>query len=619
MLGISFIFCVLIIRLGVVQIINGKNLQLRAEEQWTRDLPLVAERGKIVDSTGSALAVSYTTYNIYSRGRQITQPVECAKILADLLDENFDTVYAKVLNNTVSEVLIKSQVDKQVADKIIEKDLKGIFLSENIKRYYPYGDLLTQIIGFTTSDNQGQAGIELYYDNLLKGIDGMSMVQSDLKGNELENSLRYYVPAVKGMDIQLTIDSKIQLIVETVLNKVMEEQKAKSVSCIVMDPNSFEILAMSTKPSFDLNNVPRDDISNLMEIVKNKTVVDIYEPGSTFKILTMAATLEEKTASLDSGFYCNGACQVDGERIKCWKSIGHGSQNLTDGLCNSCNCVFVDLALRLGKDKFYQYLEKFGFGSTTGIEISGESAGIIMNKQSAKNVDLARMGFGQAVAVTLLQQICAISSVVNGGTLYQPQLIKQINNYDGSVYYKSDLTPVRTVVSTQTSQKINTMLEEVVSKTGKYTFIPGYEVGGKTGTTQKYENGKINGKYIASFVGTYPVKNPQYVILLAVDEPGTGQYYGSIVASPYAKEIFKQIFDYKNISPEHDVEDSDNNKIVEMPNLIGQSLTNAIKTLVGLGLDYELDGEGGVVVGQFPLSGVSINQGNTVVLNISDT
>lgn len=592
---------------------------MRAEEQWTRDLPLVAERGKITDSTGSSLAVSYTTYNVYTRARQIAQPVEVSKYLSQVLDIEYNKVYDKVINNTVSEVLIKAQVEKEIAEKIIEKEIKGVFLSENIKRYYPYGDLLTQIIGFTTNDNQGQAGIELYYDNLLKGIDGMSMVQSDLKGTELENSLRYYVPPVKGMDIQLTIDSKIQLIVETVLKKVIEEQKAKSVSCIVMDPNNFEILAMSTKPSFDLNNVPRDNISNLMEIVKNKTVVDVYEPGSTFKILTMASTLEEKTASLDSGFYCNGACQVDGERIKCWKSIGHGSQNLTDGLCNSCNCVFVDLALRLGKDRFYEYLQKYGFGVPTGIDIAGESGGIIMNKATAKNVDLARMGFGQAVAVTLLQQICAISSVVNGGTLYQPQLIKQITNSEGKVYFKSDLTPVRNVVSKATSERINIMLEEVVSKPGKYTFIPGYEVGGKTGTTQKYADGKISGTYIASFVGTYPVKNPKYVILLAVDEPGTGQYYGSIVASPYAKEIFNGIFEYKNIAPEHEVEGAIVNKTVEMPDLIGKSLTQASKILLSLGLDYELDGEGGIVKNQFPLSGEMINQGNTVMLSLSDT
>lgn len=587
---------------------------MRAEEQWTRDLPLIAERGKILDTTGSSLAVSYTTYNIYTRARQIDNPVETAKFLSSTLGLKCDLVYDKVLNNLSSEILIKSQVEKDIAYQIIEKDIKGVYLSENIKRYYPYGNLATQILGFTTVDNQGQAGIELFYDNYLKGVDGFSMVQSDLTGAELENTLRSYVPAVKGMDITLTIDSKIQLIVERVLEKLMIEQKAKSVSCIIMNPNNFEILAMSTKPSFDLNNVPRDNISTLMETVKNKNVVDVYEPGSTFKILTMATTLEEKTASLDSGFYCGGACSVDGERIKCWKSIGHGSQNLTDGLCNSCNCVFVDLALRLGKDKFYEYLYKYGFGSTTGIEIAGESGGIIMNKKTAKNVDLARMGFGQAVAVTPLQQICAISAVVNGGILYQPQLIKQINNFDSSNFYQSSLTHVRRVVSEQTSQQINIMLEEVVSKTGKYTFIPGYEVGGKTGTTQKYENGKISGTYIASFVGTFPVKNPEYVILLAVDEPGTGQYYGSVVASPYAKEILSGIFEYKNIQPQHQVDGAIINASVEMPDLIGKSLTDACDTLIKLGLNYEIAGEGGVVLSQLPLSNITINKFSTVVL-----
>ncbi len=611
---ISFIFCLLGLRLGVVQIINGKTLQQKAESQWTRDLPLVAERGKIYDATGSSLAVSYTTYNVYTRAKQIKDAVKVSKTLSEILNIDYMTVYDKAIYNAVSEVLIASQIEVELAEKILESELEGVFLSENIKRYYPYGDLLTQIIGFTTIDNQGQAGIELFYDNYLKGVNGYSLVQSDLRGVELDNTLRSYIPSIPGNNITLTIDSKIQLIVERTLEKLMIEQKAKGVSCIVMNPNNGDILAMSNKPSFDLNEVPRDNISTLMETVKNKCVVDVYEPGSTFKILTMASTLENKTASLNSGFYCGGSCVVDGEKIKCWKSVGHGSQDLTDGLCNSCNCVFVDLALRLGLDKFYECLKNYGFGEITDIEVSGESGGILMNKNNVKNVDLARMGFGQAVAVTPIQLISAISAVVNGGTLYKPQIIKNIKDFNGNVVYEYPTTPKRRVVSKETSDIINMMLEETVSKPGKYTFVPGYEVGGKTGTTQKYENGKISGKYISSFIGTYPASKPEYIVLVIVDEPGNGQYYGSVVASPYAKEIFSGIFEYKNIKPEHDEQAELNVKEVEMPNFVGMSLSEAIIKLNEISLQYEIMGDGGIVVEQLPPAGTRILNTTTVIL-----
>ena len=612
---VSFIFCVLLIRLGVVQLIDGAWLQSKAQDQWTRDLPLKAERGKIYDSTGSSLAVSYTTYNIYTRAREIENPKETATYLSNLLGLTYQSVYNKVTNKNQSEFLIKMQVEEELARDIIDKNIKGVYLSQNTKRYYPYGDLLTQILGFTTIDNIGQAGIELYYNDLLKGTDGKSLVQADITGQELENTLSYYIPSIPGCDITLTIDAKIQLIVEQALNKVMEEQQAKSTTAIIMKANTGEIVAMSTKPSFDLNDVPRNDPSVLLENVKNKAVVDVYEPGSTFKILTMAATLEENTANDNSRFYCGGSTTVDGERIKCWRSIGHGSQTLSEGLANSCNCVFVDLALRLGTDTFYNYFSAFGLGQKTGIEISGESAGIIMNKDSAKRVDLARMGFGQAIAVTPLQLITAVCSAVNGGTLYEPYLIKQIVSPDGKIIEENYATPVRQVVSASTSKTLNAMLEGVVSKTGKYTFVPGYEIGGKTGTSQKYENGSIaRGKYVSSFIGTYPASNPEYVLLLLVDEPGTGAYYGSVVASPYAKEIFSGMFEYLNIEPDDPTLASAEVATVTMPDLINKTLTEAVTTLVSLGLNYEIDGEGLTITNQLPPAGTKVKVTDTVVI-----
>lgn len=612
---VSFIFCVLLIRLGVVQLINGTWLQSKAADQWTRDLPLKAERGKIYDITGSSLAVSYTTYNVYTRAREIDKPEETATFLSSILGLNYTSVYNKVTNRNASEYLIKMQVEEEIAKEIIDKNLPGVYLSQNTKRYYPYGDLLTQILGFTTIDNVGQAGIELYYNDILKGTDGKSLVQADITGEELENTLSYYIPSIPGYDITLTIDAKIQLIVEQALNKVMVEQQAKSATAIVMKANTGEIVAMSTKPSFDLNDVPRDNPSELLENVKNKAVVDVYEPGSTFKILTMAATLEESKANENSRFYCGGSTTVDGQRIKCWRSIGHGSQTLSEGLANSCNCVFVDLALRLGLDTFYNYFFSFGLGQKTGIEISGESSGIIMNKSTAKRVDLARMGFGQAIAVTPLQLITAVCAAVNGGTLYKPYLIDKIVSPDGVTVEESAVTPVRQVVSKQTSATLNAMLEGVVSKTGKYTFVPGYEIGGKTGTSQKYENGTIaRGKYVSSFIGTYPASSPEYVLILMVDEPGTGAYYGSVVASPYAKEIFAGMFDYLNIKPDDPALASAEVATVTMPDLINKTLTEAVTTLVSLGLSYEIDGEGLTITNQLPPAGTKVKVTDIVII-----
>lgn len=613
---ISFIFCLLAVKLSVVQLINGNWLQAKATDQWTRDLPLAPERGKIFDITGSTLAVSYTTYNIYTRGREIKKPEEVAKAFEELLEINYNVALEKVNNKNISEVLIKMQVEKEIANKLMEKDFSGVYFAENTKRYYPYGDLLTQILGFTSIDNKGQAGIEAYYDEMLKGISGKSLVQSDLQGKELDNTLRYYLPAISGMDISLTIDSKIQLIVERALEKLMLEQKPKGASCIVMKAKTGEIVASSCKPSFDLNNVPRDDVSSLMETIKNKTIVDVYEPGSTFKVLTMAMSLESGKAHLEDGFYCPGYRIVDGQRIKCWKSVGHGAQDLTDGLCNSCNCVFMDLASRLGTKRYYEFARKFGFGSQTGIEFYGESGGILMNEQSVKNVDLARMGFGQAIAMTQLQLITAICGVVNGGNLMQPYFVKEIKSPEGEIVFSASPVVKNRIVSEETSKKLNVMLEEVVSKTARLSFVPGYQIGGKTGTTQKYYNNAVaQGKYISSFIGTYPANDPEYVLLVAVDEPGTGAYYGSVVASPYAKETFSGMFDYLDIKPvnlEEDLKKLERN--IEMPYVEGMSLTEAYTLLNSLGLVIEVQGDGGLIKQQLPPVGTMMFKGENIIL-----
>ena len=605
--------CALGVRLFIVQIINGKDMQVRALDQWTRDLSLVAPRGTIYDSTGDTLAVSYTTYNVYVRGREVADAEATARALADILDLNYENTLTKVKNKNISESLLKMQVEGDVAEEIYSLSLSGVYLSENVGRYYVYGDLMTQLLGFTSIDNVGQSGIEAYFNDYLKGDDGYSYVQSDLQGKEIGGNLRYYVSGVAGDDITLTVDSKIQIMLEEVLEKAFEEQKAKSVTGIVMKPKTGEVLAISTKPSFDLNEVPRDDLSALFSMSRMSAVTDSYEPGSTFKILTVAMALEAGVTSLDDTFYCPGYRIVDGQRIKCWKTTGHGNQTLAEAFANSCNCCFMDLALRLGVDKFYSYLEKFGLGEKTDITISGESAGILMDKKNVKTVDLARMGFGHAIAVTPIQLLSIVCGIVNGGVYHTPTVVSEIKDVYGNTTFMPQIIEKR-IVSSETSEIINSFLKLTTNKTGDYTFVEGYNIGGKTGTAQKYnENGQIaQGKYISSFIGTYPADDPEYIIMIIVDEPSAGAYYGSIVASPYGREFYEKIFTYYNIP-----KDDPSAKRVEvvMPNVVGMGLSNALAELKLLGLYAEVDGDGTIVTSQLPPAGTVCYEGETILIS----
>ena len=600
-LVISFIFCALVVRLFVLQIINGKSLQLRATDQWTRDLKIIAPRGDILDRTGATLAVSYTTYNLYVRAREVKSATTVANHLSAILGLDFDQVYKKIQTKNVSEVLIKQGIESDVAEKIYQQNLPGVYLAENVARYYPNGNLATQLIGFTSIDNVGQTGVEAYYNEHLKGQDGYSYVQSDLQGKEIGGSLRYYVQAQPGQDLILSVDSKMQLILENALSTIMVEQKAKNASGMILQAKTGQILAISSKPSFDLNNVPRDDLEKLFDQSKMKLVTDIYEPGSTFKILTVAAALEEGLTSLEDTFYCPGYRVIDGVKIKCWKTIGHGSQNLIEAFGNSCNCCFMDLALRLGVEKFYFYMQKFGIGSKTGVDIAGESSGMLMQKSSVKRVDLARMGFGHAIAMTPIQLMTAVCSIISGSKITP------------SVVYNSSPQSGQSLLSQSATTTVNQLLEFAENKTGAYTFVEGYNVGGKTGTAQKYkESGGIDqGKYISSFIGTYPADAPEYLLFIMVDEPGAGVYYGSLVAAPYGKTVFTQLFEYL------DEEKQDPSKVVRqvsMPNLVGKSLADGLIELKKLGLECEIEGDGGVVSEQLPPEGTLLDEGSTILL-----
>ncbi len=596
-----------------MQLVARKDLQSRAAEQWYRDLPLAAPRGKILDSNGSVLADNREVYSVYVRPNAVTDKQAVAAALSGHLNLVYDKLLEKISSSRVSEITVKRAVEKNVAEAIRAQNLDGVYFTLDSKRYYPASNYLSQILGFTNIDNVGQNGLEGYYDEYLKGVNGFAYTATDIKGHELENNVTKYVPAIPGCDLTLSLDMGIQSFAETAVSNAIADHNAKGAYMLVMDCNTGGILAMASAPGFDLNEPPRDDLNMLNALSKNKMIVDVYEPGSTFKIFTTATALENGSVSENDRFFCGGARQVDGQRIKCWRSIGHGSQDLGEGVKNSCNCVFMDLALRLGTDKLYDGIRNFGFGSKTNVDFYGESRGILMQQSAVKTVDLARIGFGQAVAVTPLQLVTAVSAAVNGGTLYEPYFVSQVTDYGGKLIYEREPKEVRKAISSSTSVKLRNMLEKVVSEGGGHKAgVAGYRVGGKTGTAQKYENGHIaQGKYVSSFVGFAPVENPRYVVAMIVDEPGGYMYYGSLVAAPYAGEVFKKIFDYTALAPSQIEAPAE---LVNMPDVLGISPDEAAKRLSECGLIFESDGDGKTVTSCVPIPGTQIPKGDVVLI-----
>ena len=610
----AFSFLVVLIKLFVVQVVSSRTLQQRAFSQWTRDLTIGGKRGEIFDCNGNVIVSSYNTYSVFVRANVVTQPDLVADVLSEKLNIDRGIILEKVNKKGVSESLIKTQVDVDIAKDILSQNLDGVYLTEVGSRFYPYNDMLTSVLGFTDIDNIGQAGLERYYNQFLTGVDGLTFVESTITGKEISNATTSFISGDKGCDIYLTIDVNIQQLLESICKKAMIEQQALGVNAIVMDASSGEIKAMVTAPSFDLNNPPRDDIEELFSLSKNCNIVDVYEPGSTFKLFTLAAALSENVTNENEIFYDPGYRIVDGQKIKCWRTRGHGSETLVEGLCNSCNSVFMDLGLRLGKEKLYSYLTRFGFGQTTGIDYAGESSGIVMNMDLVKNVDLARISFGQAVAVTPLQMIRGVCAVLTG-TLYQPRFIKAIVTPDGMTKQMSSI-PVEKVLDDEISVRITKIMESVVSTKGLYSFVEGYRIGGKTGTAQKYEDGHIaNGKYVSSFIGCYPVDKPQYVLLFCVNEPSAGAYYGSVVAAPYGKQFFSGLFGYLGIRPTNLTEDMIRMMAnIEVPNLVGMSVTMAVSLLKKLKLEYEIDGEGDYISWQSVATGEKLFEGAIIEL-----
>lgn len=605
-------FIIVIIDIFCIMVVLGPERLEVAVQQWTRTSTITANRGQIVDCNGKVLATTGAVYKILLWPKNITSGSEerVARELSDALDLDFDYVYKCATNKTRSEFVIKRQVDSKTVSNVRSLKLSGVGIANDSKRYYPYGTLLSQVIGFTTRDNVGQSGLELKYDKYLTGSDGKLISETDSSGNPLAYGYTQYEDPIDGAKVMLTVDQVFQSYLENALEEALSVNNASSAQGIILDVNTGAIKAISTKPDYDPNDPPRNDLEQLAELSRNRLVTDVYEPGSTFKILTLAAAIDSGNADLNSTFFCNGGYIVNGERIKCWKHAGHGSQDLTKATENSCNCCFMQLALRMGVSEFYDYLYAFGLGQKTGDIFDGESSGIVTNEKYVTENDLARIGFGQSVAVTPIQLAAAVSAAVNGGYLYSPYIVEQVVSSDGTVIEQADPSPVRQVISGETSATVRQILQSVVDNgTGRNAKIEGYYVGGKTGTAQKYdEYGRVSaGSYICSFIGFAPADDPQYLCLILVDEPHVGSIFGSTVAAPFVRRVLSEILPYSGIQPSHLSE------TVTVPNVLGLTTEEANKELAKVGLIgfFECADE---VTLQLPAAGETVVKGSSVLL-----
>ena len=620
------IFCALFLTLGArlfqLQVLQAEELQLRAQAQWTSESTIQPTRGRILDRNGAVLAQSATAYTLSVSPRQVKNAEALAQVIAPIIDGDAASIAEKASDKSRGGVTLKRQLSREAAQEIkslMAQDaasqacvLDGLYLEEESKRYYPMGDLACQILGLTTIDGVGQAGLEQSLDSYLSGKAGRVLEEIDGKGRELSYSASEYIAAVEGGSVTLTIDASIQSFAEKAAREAMSVNNAKAVRVLVMQPQTGEILAMVNKPDYNLNEPPRNDVSLLTELMRNRCITDAYEPGSTFKILTSAAALDSGVVSPGEGFYCSGSVHVDGGRIRCWGDP-HGAESFAQALQNSCNPVFVEMGLRLGVESFYDYMEAFGLGSATGVDMRGEAQGILIPEESCKRVDIARIGFGQSVAVTPIQLLTACSAAVNGGRLLKPYIVKEIRDGSGEVIQAGSTQVRGNPISEGTSAVMRQLLEGVVSEGGgKNAAIDGYRIGGKTGTAQLYVDGVVStDKHIGSFLGFAPMDDPQLAVLVIVEEADVAVDFGSVTAAPYARDILEQSLMYLGIAPEIEGEPLQE---VQVPDVTGMQLSDAQAAVREAGLDCVSDGEDGLVKRQLPAAGAKMTEGSLMML-----
>ncbi|MGI6751341.1 MAG: penicillin-binding transpeptidase domain-containing protein [Anaerovoracaceae bacterium] len=642
------VLCVaLTFRIGWIQIIKSDYYSQMAVERQTQDTPIAAARGIIYDRNGKELAISATSHTVWAWPKNVKSAKtseegqkkldKAVDALSEILEMEKEEV-RDLLTQQKSLIKVAKYVNKEKADLIREKQLSGISIAEDVKRYYPEGAFAAHILGSTTDDNRGLAGIELKYDNYLSGLPGRWIKNTDVAGKSLTYGVEKYFKAEDGLSVMLTIDEVIQHYVEKSLVQVQKNTKAKRVICVAMNPKTAEVLAMAAIPEYDPNNprVPLDQalaeemeemsgeekVRIWNEMWRNPIVSDTYEPGSTFKLITTAAALDDGVTNPSEGFHCSGTYKVADRLLKCWRfPNAHGSETLTQAVQNSCNPVFIQLAQRMGKDKFYSYLERFGLMEKTGIDFPGEGENLLQAKSVVGPVELATISYGQGIAVTPISLITAISALGNEGVLMEPRLVKALLDKDGNVVESFEPQKVRQVVSKQTAEEMCMIMESVVSEGGGGTAkIPGYRIGGKTGTANKAVGGGYSNDKFSSFIGMAPMDDPQIAILLVVDTP-QGVGFGSQTAAPGVKAILEDTLRYMNVAPNYTDQEKAAMKsgMVAVPNVTNSSFGEAIGILGGVGLKYIVSPAPGnkedfPIIDQYPKAGEKVKEGTTVYL-----
>lgn len=639
LLAIVILFLVLVGRLLYISIFRSKDYKAMAEEQWTNEIQIDARRGRILDRNNRELAVTANVFRVdldlitlrkYIDKKE-TDNIEVAKLLAEALEMDEEKVLSRIeltypSGNPANSATLIRRVEKEKADKVKALDINGVIVSEDTKRYYPNGDFLSHTLGTTNADGEGLSGLELYYNEELMGIPGVRV--SEVSGNSASNpySETSFTPPVDGKDMTLTIDENIQYFVEKVAEDALKKHNADSVSIAVMNPNNGEILGMVNKPGFNPNNPyegseafnGKDESAKLQNMWRNTIVSDSFEPGSIFKIITSIAAIEENIAGKDEVYYCDGSLNVAGRNIKCWKPGGHGVQNFNQTLENSCNVAFMEMGAKLGAEKLNEYIKLFGFGTQSGIDLPGEATGIVKNVEDINAVDLATISFGQTNTMNGIQFMTALNAVANGGDLIQPHIMKELSHKDGNGTKIIDEVFVpkiqENIVDEKSTMRVKEALESTVSKgSSKDAGIEGIKVAGKTGTAEKVdpETGTYGAGYIASFAGFAPYDNPQVSLIVIIDNPKNGEHFGGIVAAPFAGELFNNIFNYISLN-EGQLDQKDESVII--PDLRGDKVTSAEKTLNELGVNCVIEGDGTFVTSITPLPGYKVKKGDSITL-----
>ncbi|TKD71751.1 stage V sporulation protein D [Pseudalkalibacillus hwajinpoensis] len=618
-----FVFGVVVVRLGYVQLVMGNWLSEKAKDSWSRNIPFEPNRGEILDRNDVPLATNISAPSVLIVPRQVQNPAATAEALAASLNTSKEKVY-KTITKSESMVWIRPEGKKMTnekANEIRKLNLTGVYIAEDNKRHYPYGAYLSHVLGFSGIDNQGLTGIESYYDEELSGEKGQVEYYADAKGKRMPALADDYTEPVDGLDLRLTVDSRIETIIERELDIAEATYHPDGAAAIAMDPKTGEILGMSSRPNFNPEEFQdvSPDVWN-----QNKPVWSTYEPGSTFKIITLAAALEEGKVDLENDhFHDPGSIEVAGTKLRCWKAGGHGSQSFLEGVQNSCNPGFVMLGERLGKEKLFSYIHKFGFGEKTGIDLQGEASGILFDVDNVGPLELATTAFGQGVSVTPIQQVTAVSAAVNGGTLYEPYIAKEwLDPETGAVISKNTPKVKRQVISKETSKEVRHSLETVVALgTGKNAYVDGYRVGGKTGTAQKAKDGAyLKNNHIVSFIGFAPADDPQIVVYVAIDNPKDTLQFGGIVAAPIVGNIIHDSLTVMGVEKREDQIEKEktwlDEEMIEMPDLVGMSTKEISQAMYNLKIDSS--GEGNTVVAQAPDPGVKLPAGSEIRLYMGD-